>query len=70
MASKIIQIAADGPARIAQRIVARLKRDGLVVGPDGPGRRQGVRAYEDALTEAIADEIHQDALDATLRGGS
>lgn len=59
-----IEIQPDGPALLAQRLVARLKRDGLLGPTLAPAR-----AHEDATVEALADEIHQDVLDATLRGG-
>jgi len=60
---KVIEMQADGPALLAQRLVARLKREGLL----HPARGQAGRYHDDQVTEALADEIHQDVLDATLR---
>lgn len=59
-----IVIQPDAPAVLAQRLVRRLQRDGFVP-PSG-----GVRgSTADLVTEALADEIHQAAVDGTLGGG-
>ena len=61
---KPIVIDADAPALLAQRLVGRLQRDGLVP-PSG-----GVRgSTADQFVEALADEIHQHAVESTIRGG-
>lgn len=68
---KVIQIQADGPARLAQLIVARLQREGLLEArlcpPAGP-RKPSDHYRLEAITEAVADVIHLDAVEATLRG--
>ena len=66
--SEVIQIQPDEPAVIAARLVRRLQRDKLL---DGPERRSpsACRLHADAVTEALADEIHQDILDRMCGGG-
>lgn len=59
---KAIQLQADGPARIAHRLMVRLLRDGLISEATKKDRVQ-----RDLIIEAMADEIHQAAIDATLR---
>lgn len=63
---EVISISPDGPALLAQRLVRRLQRDKLL--PDGHGVK--TRTHADAVTEALADEIHQAAVDGTMRSGS
>ena len=67
MAKRVIQIEPDAPALIAQRIMARLLQGDLL-----PPTMHAPRARPrlDAITEAIADEIHLHAVEGTLRGGS
>ncbi len=61
-----IEIGPDGPCLLAQRLVRRLLRDRLIQ----PACEHAMpRGREDAITEALADEIHQDAIDATPRRG-
>lgn len=71
---KAIVIDPDAPAVLAARLVQRLQRDGFFARDEA--RRVGRasvmskalwRAHVDALTEALADEIHKAAIDGTLR---
>jgi hypothetical protein len=70
-----IVIQPDAPALLAQRLVQRLQRDGFFardearrVGRDAVMSKALWRAHVDALTEALADEIHQATVDGTLGG--
>ena len=60
--AKVIEVRPDAAALLAQRLTRRLQRDGLIP----PTWKRG---QVDALVEALADEIHEDILDCTLRLG-
>ena len=65
-ASNTIVIEPDAPALMAQRLVQRLVRDGLLEQPTGR-RTRAIQQHNDMVTEALADAIHQDTIDGTLR---
>lgn len=58
----VIQIQPDVPALLAARLVLRLQRDGFI-------SREVTRQRVNAITEALADEIHQATVDGTLGCG-
>lgn len=55
--SNVIVVEPDAPAILANRLVCRLKKMPLSSRPLVPGERW------DEVTEALADEIHQDVID-------
>jgi len=61
---RTISVGPDKPAILADRLVRRLLKDGLI--EPGPTPK-GFERKRAAITESLADEIHQDILDATLR---
>ena len=65
-----ISVAPDKPAILADRLVRRLVKSRLLdtLGPERQSGKEWQRQV-DAITEALADEIHQDIIDATLRSG-
>ncbi len=63
--AKTIRMEPDGPAILAQRLVHRLAREGIL--PHGNKRKQV--AHRAHVIEILADEIHQDVIDGTLRKG-
>lgn len=69
--SQPIVIGPDGPAVLAARLVLRLQRDKLLssatIGGTSVPTSRAQRDYVDRVTEALADEIHQSAVDGTLR---
>jgi len=66
-----IVIQPDAPAVLAQRLVRRLHHDGLVFrGAEKVASTPLGRAHLDLLTEVLADEIHQAAVDGTIGGGA
>ena len=61
-----IVIQPDAPALLAQRLVRRLQRDLLI----DAGSEIKAWGSASAITEALADEIHQSAIDGTIGRGA
>ena len=61
---KTIKVGPDKPCLLANRLANRLVRDGLI-----PSRNVDFVKC-DRIVEALADEIHQDIIDGTLRMGT
>ncbi len=64
-----IRFEPDKPCLLANRLVRRLSRDKLLdlIGSKMTAQRH--RVWVEMVTEALADEIHQDIVDGTLRFG-
>lgn len=62
-----IRVPADKPCLLAHRLVQRLLREDLLIAGRSP--REFLNRIK-RVTDTLADEIHQDILDGTLRKGS
>ena len=65
MSPKTIVLQPDGPALLAERLVNRLLRDRLIES----GTSVRIQERIESFVEALADEIHQHAVESTIRGG-
>jgi hypothetical protein len=67
---RTITIEPDAVAVLAQRLVRRLEREDLLAITLHRAQDRHRRRYLEAVTEALADELHQDVLDGMTGGGS
>ncbi len=63
-----IRVGPDKPCLLANRLMRRLEREKVLGRPAGESPQEFKRR-RDRMTEALADEIHQDILDSALRKG-
>ena len=65
---KVITVEPDMPCLLANRLVGRLILDGLLP-RDSKQSAIAYKQHVDAVIESLADEIHLDVVDGTLRRG-